>query len=623
MSIELNSNLNAVELPQAEFNPFAGVTGAAKQKLRVRTWMLALLPVVSLVTSLTMTKDVSPSTVPHVGERAKPPAQVRKSAPLPLVGNLQAVAAQVLADHANKLQTTYATSQEWQGFLADIYSTNPKFKALSADQRVALRDAFTSGRVRPKVRFVAPEVLTDAQGQTRTAAFVQNSQTILLANNLDRAGIKEGIEQELGHWWDVQLNGATDTTTGAGKAFDEGEAYAERFSAGALGNVSYSQAVYQDDHYKVFLDGQETPVEFRKIASWNIQQATAQGQSVYPEIFAVMNDQNIDVMAIQEAGRPQDNNVIPEFTAATPNGRRDFPPIESNGVFIGEYEARLNDSTFRIYWILGSINSQGRNLAIVLRNPTGAIRPIFVRNPRSPQNIALDSARPALGVRIEADYYFTAHAQAFGGTGNDANLLANATRAAAQADLRRPARVLTLMDGNRDLTPGVGTAFPAGQLDTGLRVIAPNAPTFDARAANPGRRLDYLITNSELGAGLPLGTVLNTLTNARTPAFPSDHFPVVYEDFRPAFSTFETVPSGPGPTFPGGSQVDGNTPQDEADKKAAAEARARAEAEQRERDRAEAEQRERDRRERAELPDFPACLFDIFRDPSPFRCSRR
>jgi hypothetical protein len=91
VSMKLNSNLNAVKLPQAEFDPFAGVTGAAKQKLRVRIWMLALLPVVFLVTSLTMTKDVSPSTVPLTGERAKPPSQVKRGAPLPLVGNLQAV----------------------------------------------------------------------------------------------------------------------------------------------------------------------------------------------------------------------------------------------------------------------------------------------------------------------------------------------------------------------------------------------------------------------------------------------------------------------------------------------------------------------------------------------------
>jgi hypothetical protein len=91
MSIKLNTNLNAIELPQAEFDPLAGLTGAAKQKLRVRIWMLVLLPVVSLVTSLTMTKGVSPLTVPPVGERAKPPSQVKKSAPLPLVGNLQAV----------------------------------------------------------------------------------------------------------------------------------------------------------------------------------------------------------------------------------------------------------------------------------------------------------------------------------------------------------------------------------------------------------------------------------------------------------------------------------------------------------------------------------------------------
>jgi hypothetical protein len=53
MSIKLDSNINAAELTQAEFYPLAGVTGAARQKLRARIWMLAYCP--CLVASLTMT----------------------------------------------------------------------------------------------------------------------------------------------------------------------------------------------------------------------------------------------------------------------------------------------------------------------------------------------------------------------------------------------------------------------------------------------------------------------------------------------------------------------------------------------------------------------------------------
>jgi hypothetical protein len=173
-------------------------------------------------------------TDPLTGERFQQQTAAIAGDLLLAGGDLQTVAAQVLSEHGSNLQKTFTSADEWQHFLSDVFATNPKFQNLSPDQLVALRDGFTSGSLRPEIKFVAPDVLVDAQGQTRSAAFDDNTNTILLASNLDRAGIADGIRHELGHWWDTQLNGTTDTIAKDGQAFDEGEAYAERFGAGVM-----------------------------------------------------------------------------------------------------------------------------------------------------------------------------------------------------------------------------------------------------------------------------------------------------------------------------------------------------------------------------------------------------
>ncbi|WP_144866756.1 hypothetical protein [Hyella patelloides] len=89
----------------------------------------------------------------------------------------------------------------------------------SSDNLTKLQNQFANGTLRPEVKFVSSEVLTDDDGNIRDAAFDQDSQTILLSEDLDAAGIESSIGQEIGHWWDVQLNSTEDTTTSDGKPF--------------------------------------------------------------------------------------------------------------------------------------------------------------------------------------------------------------------------------------------------------------------------------------------------------------------------------------------------------------------------------------------------------------------
>lgn len=180
----------------------------------------------------------------------------------PQYPQLQAQANLYLQKHADELQI-FGTS-EWENLLTDVFQTNPQFQSLSTERLESLRQDFINDPLlgRPQVEFVEPDVLLDPQGQLSHAAFEQDSQTILLANNSNNQEIEEGIEQELGHWWDLQLHGTSDTVTADGSPLDEGAAYAERFAEGIEGDSLYTDSVYQNDRHQLSIDGQANLVEF-------------------------------------------------------------------------------------------------------------------------------------------------------------------------------------------------------------------------------------------------------------------------------------------------------------------------------------------------------------------------
>jgi hypothetical protein len=489
-------------------------------------------------------------------------------------GDLQTVAAQVLSEQGSSLQKTFTSADEWQHFLSDVFATNPKFQNLSPDQLVAMRDGFTSGSLRPEIKFVTPDVLVDAQGQTRSAAFDDSTNTILLASNLDRASIADGIRHELGHWWDTQLNGTTDTIAKDGQAFDEGEAYAERFGTGVMpipgsstsSDFHFSSGVYQDDHSQVYLDGKETPVEFRPIATWNLNGATRTQLEVasngtltnvtrnsWEDVFNVMNNPGqgqdpIDVMSIQEGGEPESTDLP---------GRSDVSLINDDSVNIAKFTIERGGANFTVFSAHTSIAATSRNdLAIVVRNPlpTATLEPFYVRNPNNSNGVILGNDRGALGLEFGDNFYFSIHARSSLGGGanlsNDAEQLVYAAEGTAnnrQAGIGPFRRNFTnvlkdkffLGDFNRDGN-FTNTPFPTLTNGTannvGYRVINPNDNTYDARGSGRLSKLDYLIRNqgfnSDLLSSQPLpdGIVLNQLPNANTSFFPSDHFPVVFDD---------------------------------------------------------------------------------------------
>ena len=440
------------------------------------------------------------------------------------------IAQQALDNHAEQLTTEFPTFEKAQELFLDVFGEDSR----SSDNLASLQSQFTNGILRPEIRFVSSETLTDDDGNIRDAAFDNESQTILLSENLNAAGIASSIEQELGHWWDVQLNGAVDTTTTEGNVFDEGAAYAERFGEGAQGDNIFADVVYQNDSQTILVDGKETNVEFRPIATWNIQGATSRDTNTWEDVFTVMNEPGqglkpIEVMSIQEAGNPGRVLGI-QPTSQTTVGRGE----------IVQYDVNRDGQNFKIYWTLGGLGQNEKNLAIVLRNAS-AEQLFWLPNPTNP-----DNRRPVLGVQNDGKIYFLVHAVA-SGNNNDAEAILDKLYGGDavfnqyyQENNIGQSRVFALGDFNRNIASSIDPVQnPASAIANAYQdpryqeaLIPPDATTQNARLDPTIRTLDYLFTESALlkNEGTVLNGLVDRITDQNRENFPSDHFPVVYDD---------------------------------------------------------------------------------------------
>ena len=438
------------------------------------------------------------------------------------------VVREVLNNHVENFETEFGTFEEFQSLFIDVFGSYTD----SSDNLTKLRNQFAEGTLRPNVEFVSSETLTDAEGNTRGAAFNSESETILLSEDLNAEEVESSIKHELGHWWDVQLNGTEDTTTVDGKPFDEGTAYAERFEEGAQGDNIFSNLVYQADLQTVMVNGQETEVEFRPIATWNIQGNTYNdgNGNTWEDALDIMNNPGIgsgvplppiEIMAIQEAGTP-----------ARALGIEPTATLDNNVV---RYDLERGGENFRIYWTLGDLGLNPRNLAIVLRNP-GPQEDDIRRIVRHPNPTNVDNRRPILGVESENNMYYAVHAAANGDRNDAEPILDFLNDDPGIQQSREEANIddyFVLGDFNRDIANGND---PAGRIDDAFRqerwqnaLVPPNAQTFSARLPNSTRSLDYMFTEADLQFD-GNGRTLDDFPFANTDLFSSDHFPVIFSD---------------------------------------------------------------------------------------------
>ncbi|MEL6492585.1 MAG: hypothetical protein AAFQ95_21770 [Cyanobacteria bacterium J06621_3] len=203
----------------------------------------------------------------------------------------QGFVAEALNNHAQALGEAFAENSDWLVFLADVYAGN-------IDENIdpiALRDQFVAGTLRPEVRFVPQAVLTDPRGEARDVAFAFERQTLLLSEELDQAGIEQAVLADIGHWWDVQLS-SQDTVDFDGSPFDEGFAYAERFSEGVEGNNFYASGAYLNDQFAILLDGESTAIEFAPTDPPKYSDGTiAYFNSIFPDDNSVSGSDPLNV----------------------------------------------------------------------------------------------------------------------------------------------------------------------------------------------------------------------------------------------------------------------------------------------------------------------------------------
>ena len=448
------------------------------------------------------------------------------------------IAQEILDTHAEDLKSEFSTFEELQDLFVDVFSNDIN----SSKDLTGLQNQFANGTLRPEIKFVPSEVLTDDYGNIRDAAFDSKSQTILLSEDLDAAGIESSIEQEIGHWWDVQLNATKDTTTLDGKPFDEGAAYAERFSEGTEGDNIFADLVYQNDSQTILVDGQETEVEFRPIATWNIKGNTNSGSQSFgnqvsffstntlQSVLETMENPGqglapIEVMALQEVaagnlGQTLENaQGVTEFEELGPQFDTD-----ENGAPVNLFEFAFNYNGVPHLFFYNNNQNRGIGNAIVLRDPPprDEINAFAFAEPTNPFN-----ERGYLAIETADGIYYNIHAQAQDNN-NAQELIARINGINGGLTNRQS---FILGDFNRNIATddspngGVEDAFPGSNPE---RFRLPNNNTFNARQTNPTFTLDYMVTRADLLN--PVGNVLNQLPDANTQRFPSDHFPVVYDD---------------------------------------------------------------------------------------------
>lgn len=450
----------------------------------------------------------------------------------------QLIATETLDKHAGQIQQKFSTFENWQDLVADVFGSDSS----SSNNLGSLQQKFVNGTLRPEVEFVSAQTLVDANGNLRDAAFDAENQTILLSEDLGTAEIKSSIEQELGHWWDVQFNGDKDTTTADGKAFDEGTAYAERFAEGTNGDNIFSNVVYQNDSQVILVDGKETEVEFRPIATWNIQ-----GNNALQAVFNVINrteesqqgQDPIEIMALQEVTA---NTLTANLQGLIGVSNFQDPQVlsarddQDRPINIVEYNFEIDGTPYLVFYSNDGGNSR-LGTAIVLRNPPSRdqVTPLGFASPVADPNDNRTS-RGYIGVETPEGFYFSVHAQSGSdlNPNNDARLLLDDIRQRIPQD--QP--IFVMGDFNRNIanlevndpSGNINVAFPNLNNNNAqpLMLIPPNSPTQNARDSVATSTLDYLFTGKNLAN--KEGDVLDELDNANTADFPSDHFPVVYDD---------------------------------------------------------------------------------------------
>lgn len=256
------------------------------------------------------------------------------------------------------------------------------------------------------------------------------------------------------------------------------------------------------------------PLSDFRIATWNLQGSSASNESKWNINVRqlITGHQSADILMVQEAG---------SLPATAQRTARVVQPV-GVGIPIDEYlwnlgTARRPNNVY-IYYSRVDVGANRVNLAIVSRYQA---EEVFVIAPTT----SVLQARPAIGIRVGDNVFFSAHALSSGGA-DAPSLITNIFHFFMQTQERRGLSWIVVGDFNRNpLTleralqrePGVGN---------NTFIVAPAEPTHRS-----GSILDYAVVHdASLTTGHQQNQTLNAslMFNQVRSQITSDHFPVSF-----------------------------------------------------------------------------------------------
>lgn len=252
------------------------------------------------------------------------------------------------------------------------------------------------------------------------------------------------------------------------------------------------------------------------VGTWNLQGAFTSAESKWAVIVRRLMYSSTDflnVLMLQEAGS------VP--ATATPTERHIQPGGTPVREYIWQVGTRSRPRSVYIYHADIDVGARRVNLAIVSDRMADEV---YVINQTS---IAPETSRPALGIRIGNDAFFTVHALANGG--GDAAALVTAIH----DNFNNMPDITYLIAGDFNREPAnLLTGIPQ-RVQNNIRIVSPQGATH-AGATGTNRILDYgIIGRTETrGATVSLPQIVALLASASLTSYlASDHFPVRFGKF--------------------------------------------------------------------------------------------
>lgn len=255
-------------------------------------------------------------------------------------------------------------------------------------------------------------------------------------------------------------------------------------------------------------------LEDYKVGTWNLQGASARTESKWNiSVRQLITGNNpVNILMVQEAGS------LPSTAVRT--GRM----VQPGGTPVEEFTWNLGTASrpreVFIYYAPLDVGARRVNLAIVSDRRADEVFVVYQNS------IAPQTSRPALGIRIGNDAFFSIHALANGG-GDAAALIT-----AVHDSFSSMPNINWMVAGDFNRSPASLQSGLDTRVTNNIRIISPNSATHSGQTED--RTLDYAVIGrtdmTPTTASLPAIAAILMAASVRS-YLASDHFPVRFGRF--------------------------------------------------------------------------------------------